>query len=61
VPCEYEGAPLEVGFSGRYMLEILAQCGGELATFHLRDSGSPVRVTHCEDSATDFVLMPMRV
>lgn len=66
VEAEYTGGPLEIGFNGKYVLEVLAAIGtkGKVELL-LADPGSPaiLRATGPEGPTTDAlcVLMPMRV
>lgn len=62
VPCRYEGEALEIGFNGRYVLDLLDAMdrSAETLTIRLADAGSPALFTDGED-APGFVLMPMRV
>ncbi|MGB3415739.1 MAG: DNA polymerase III subunit beta [Mesorhizobium sp.] len=57
------GAPVEIGFNGRYCLDLLAACTSENVIFELGDAGSPARLVPAVDDANSpyFVLMPMRV
>ncbi|MFI3903738.1 DNA polymerase III subunit beta [Ochrobactrum sp. S1502_03] len=61
------GAPhdLEIGFNGRYCLDILEALGSKELTFELEAPGSPCKITTTDapDSGEKplFVLMPMRV
>ncbi len=57
----YEGAPMEIGFNARYLLDILAQIDGELVRVQLADAASPTLVTETGSSNALYVLMPMRV
>lgn len=57
----YEGAPMEIGFNARYLLDILAQIDGDLVRVQLADAASPTLVTETGSSNALYVLMPMRV
>ncbi len=57
----YEGAPLEIGFNARYLLDILQQVEGEGVRFLMADAAAPVIVQDTADESALFVLMPMRV
>jgi len=63
LPCDWDSEPMDIGFNARYVLDILAQCAGDIVTLDLADSGSPalIRPVGAEREATRFVLMPMRV
>lgn len=57
----YGSAPLEVGFNGRYLLDVLGQVAGPVIRFTMADAAAPTIVTDPEDARTLYVLMPMRV
>ncbi len=57
----YDGAPMEIGFNARYLLDILQQVRGGGVRFQLADSASPAVVQDMEDGSALYVLMPMRV
>jgi len=57
----FEGAPLEIGFNARYLLDILQQIEGEGARFALADAAAPAIVQDVADASALYVLMPMRV
>ncbi len=61
IPVGYEGAPLEIGFNSRYLLDITSQLIGDEATFMLADPGSPTLIRDSADENAIYVLMPMRV
>jgi DNA polymerase-3 subunit beta len=56
-----EGQPVEIGFNGRYCLDLLAAAGGEEVVFELGDAGAPALVRPARGGPSLFVLMPMRV
>jgi DNA polymerase-3 subunit beta len=58
---EYSGAPLEIGFNARYLLDIAGQLDHHVARFDMADPGSPALVRDVSDEAALYVLMPMRV
>lgn len=55
------GESIEVGFSGRYLLDMLAACPSETLTFRLADAAAPARIEPEGAPDLTFVLMPMRV
>jgi DNA polymerase-3 subunit beta len=63
---DYEGAPFEIGFNARYLMDVTGQIGGENAEFRFADrSGSaamldPVLVLDPTDAGVQYVLMPLR-
>jgi DNA polymerase-3 subunit beta len=61
LPVSYQGAPLEIGFNARYLLDIAAQLDSDTAVFRLADPGAPTMVRDDEDAGALYVLMPMRV
>jgi DNA polymerase-3 subunit beta len=58
---EYGSEALDIGFNGRYLLDILQQIEGEKARLKLADPGSPTLLEDMEASGALYVLMPMRV
>jgi len=58
---DYAGAPLEIGFNARYLLDIAGQLDHHMARFDMADPGSPALVRDVSDDAALYVLMPMRV
>ncbi|HFB2047950.1 MAG: DNA polymerase III subunit beta [Hyphomicrobiaceae bacterium] len=57
----YNADDLEIGFSARYLLDIMGQLESEKITFLLADAGSPTLIRDTEDSSVLYVLMPIRV
>ena len=55
------GAPMEIGFNARYLLEILRRIDGGTAALELADPAAPTLVRDMVDSSALYVLMPMRV
>ncbi|MBX3519905.1 MAG: DNA polymerase III subunit beta [Xanthobacteraceae bacterium] len=58
---EYGAEALDIGFNGRYLLDILQQIEGEKARLKLADPGSPTLIEDMEAAGALYVLMPMRV
>jgi len=58
---DYSADPLEIGFNAKYLLDVTGQIEGRDATFFLDSPASPALVKDPEDSASLFVLMPLRV
>ena len=56
---------LDIGFNGRYCLDILEAVGAKEVIFELEAAGSPCKITTADAPASGerplFVLMPMRV
>lgn len=61
MPIEYTGTPLEIGFNGRYLSDILGAVDSETVVFALGDPGSPTLIRASEEAPALFVLMPMRL
>ena len=61
VPGDYAGEAIEIGFNARFMLDVLAQIGGDSAEVHLADNTAPTLIREHADSESLFVVMPMRV
>ncbi len=59
VACQYEAAPVEIGFNSIYLGEILS-IAGDNVTVAMMDSGCPALITGDREGFT-AVLMPMRV
>lgn len=59
-----DGETVEVGFSGRYALDMLGAAACDTITFRLADAGAPMLVKPTAGDGADtalFVLMPMRI
>ena len=61
IEVSYDGAPIEIGFNARYLMEITSQIQGEVMQMSLADAGAPSLIQAPGDDANVFVLMPMRV
>ncbi|MBY0259568.1 DNA polymerase III subunit beta [Methylobacterium sp.] len=61
VDATLDGAPLQIGFNGKYLAEILSVLGGDAVRMELADPGSPTILARKGDDALLVVLMPMRV
>ena len=61
VPADYAAAGFDVGFNGRYLLDILQQVEGDMVEVHLADASAPTLIRESESSPALYVLMPMRV
>jgi DNA polymerase-3 subunit beta len=61
IEAKYGGAPIEIGFNARYLLDIAEQIEGEGARFRMADAASPTLVDDPADAQALYVLMPMRV
>ena len=57
----YDGAPMEIGFNARYLLDILRELRGDTVRFQLAEASKPTLINDPGDALTLYVLMPMRV
>lgn len=60
VDATLDGKPVEIGFNGKYLGEILSLLDAETVEMALADPGSPAVITRKGDEALLVVLMPMR-
>lgn len=58
---DYDGAPIEIGFNARYLLDVLGVLGGDSLQMKLAEPGAPAVLQRREGDALLIVLMPMRV
>lgn len=58
---EYDGVALEIGFNVTYLLDALAAVDSEIVELGLTDSNSSCLIRNAGESATKFVVMPMRL
>jgi DNA polymerase III subunit beta len=61
IDAEFNGAPMDIGFNARYLLDIAAQIDGSTMTILLADNSSPALFADEDDADALFLLMPMRV
>lgn len=61
VATDYASEPLETGFNGRYLRDVMAEIEGDEFTFQLNDSESPAVVLDPSEPTWLGVLMPIRV
>ncbi len=61
IEADYDGAPLDIGFNARYLLDIAQQLDSDTALFKFADPGSPTLVQDRDGASALYVLMPMRV
>jgi DNA polymerase-3 subunit beta len=63
---DYDGEAFEIGFNARYLLDVTAQIGGDIAEFRFADIAGgatvldPTLVLDPTDGAVQYVLMPLR-
>ena len=55
--CDYEGAPLCIGFKGTFLLELLNNLEGEEFVMQLSDPSRPGIIVPAEQGADESVLM----
>lgn len=58
---EYEGPEMEIGFNVSYLLDALGAVDSEQVELGVSDANSSCLVTNVGDTATKFVVMPMRL
>lgn len=61
VACQYDGEPIEIGFSPTYVAELLSKFPAGTVSMALADAGSPAVFTSDANDALLCVLMPRRV
>lgn len=61
LPIQYEGAPLDIGFNARYILDVLNLTTESNITFQLADDLSPGVLRPMDDARFLAVVMPMRI
>jgi len=61
IDLEYDGPEIEIGFNARYIRDVLGVMHGGKVRIGLKDGLSPVLLKEEEDSAANFVIMPMRI
>jgi DNA polymerase-3 subunit beta len=58
---KYDGAPIDIGFNSRYLLDIADEIEGDGMQILLADSVAPTLMRDMADAQALYVLMPMRV
>lgn len=64
IPVDYSGEPLQVGYNGAYIGDILRHLDSEDVVFHLKDSGSAAIIKPAvqeEDEDLMMLIMPIRI
>ena len=61
IEVKFSGAPIEIGYNSRYLLDIVQQIQGEDARFVMADSAAPTILRDSAHPGALYVLMPMRV
>ena len=58
---DYEGEAFEIGFNGRYLLDVCQQVKGDIIEMRFAEPAAPVLALDPKDESSRFVLMPLRV
>ncbi len=58
---DYDNESLDIGFNARYVLDVMAQIGGDNVELRFSDASSPTLVLDPADNGVQYVLMPLRV
>jgi len=61
LPIEFEGAPIKVGFNGRYLQDALGGISEDAVRMELKDEVSQVIVRPATDKNYLAIIMPMRI
>jgi len=61
IEADYDASPIDIGFSSRYLLDIVNQLDSDTALFLMSDPGSPTLIQDRDGASALYVLMPMRV
>ncbi len=61
VDAEYSSDPLDIGFNGRYLMDLAHMGEGGKIEIRLQDAATAVLISDASDEASLTVLMPMRV
>jgi DNA polymerase-3 subunit beta len=61
VDIELTGDPIELGFNGRYVNDVMAVAGDREVVIHATEPAAPQRLTLPADPGLTFVIMPLRV
>lgn len=61
VDVAYSGEELEVGFNVTYILDVLNALKCQQVRIRLTDASSSCLIENCEDSSSEYVIMPMRL
>lgn len=59
IDIEYNGAPMEVGFNSRYLLDVLSSIKNK-CRFSFIDGNSATKITDEDDLNALYIVMPMR-
>ena len=60
VEVQYDGAPFEIGFNGKYLADMLMNCKGQEIRFEM-GKDQPALVRPMDDDGALYVVMPLRI
>jgi len=58
---EFSGTPMRIGFSSKYVLEVLGAMSEEKVRFDLSEAIAPALFRRCDDTSYSCIVMPMRL
>ncbi len=61
LPIDYDGAPVKIGFNGRYIQDAVGGVGEETVLFEMKDEVSQVIVRPKSGTSFLAIIMPMRI
>jgi DNA polymerase III subunit beta len=61
IDATFSAAPIEIGFNGRYLADVLSNLAGEEIAIDLNEGSSPTLFRPLDDDSLLIVLMPMRI
>lgn len=61
LPIDYEGAPVKIGFNGRYLQDAVGGVGEDTVLFEIKDEVSQVIVRPKSGTSFLAIIMPMRI
>jgi DNA polymerase-3 subunit beta len=61
VPCDYAGAPLEIGFNAAYLADFLGVVDAEAVTLHLSEAKAAGELRPSGSGDYRYIVMPMRI
>ena len=61
MPIDYEGQKIEIGFNVSYLLDAVKALGSEQIQLRLQDANSSCTLNVPGDTATQYLVMPMRI
>ena len=61
LPIDYDGAPVKIGFNGRYLQDAVGGVGEDTVLFEMKDEVSQVIVRPKSETSFLAIIMPMRI